>query len=68
MFEERTFRGAYYGIVSNRHTTDLNSNAYTNTTGDIMAAIQTLMWVIAANESLRANVFTDCNAVIDICH
>ncbi|CAK0816332.1 unnamed protein product, partial [Prorocentrum cordatum] len=68
MFEERTFRGACYGIVSDSHNVDLNSSAYTNTTGEIMAVIQTLMLIIAANESQHVNAFTCSKTVIDICH
>eukprot|EP00959_Pyramimonas_sp_CCMP1952_P050191 1048902-Pyramimonas_sp.AAC.1 len=29
--------------------------------------MQTVLWVIAANDSQNVNIFTDCKTVIDIC-
>ncbi|CAK0812997.1 unnamed protein product [Prorocentrum cordatum] len=45
----------------------IKSNEITNMTGEIMAVIQALMWLISTDEKQHAYIYTDCKGIPDLC-
>ncbi|CAK0797405.1 unnamed protein product [Prorocentrum cordatum] len=63
----RLLARAFSSIVSKSHNMKLNDRSTTNTTGEIMAIVQALMWSIAVAEPQPICIHTDCETAINIC-